>query len=216
MRLLVPPTVFRPRSDSYQLAAAVARTVRAGDHVLDMCTGSGVVAITAARAGAASVTAVDSSALSTWTAWLNGVLNGVRVRPRHGDLFDAIQPMQFDVIASNPPYLPGPWPDQPSTVNRAINGGPDGRMVLDRIIDAAPKHLRPGGTLLLIHSVVCDVQSTWDRIASAGLRPAVYAWHRGRLGPLLATKKDFLVSTGRLTGDGDQEDVIVMTGHLPA
>jgi release factor glutamine methyltransferase len=181
-----------------------------------MCTGSGVVAIAAARAGAGAVTAVDCSVLSSWTAWLNGVLNGVRVSPRHGDLFDPIEDMQFDVIASNPPYLPGPWPDETPALTRAIDGGTDGRAYIDRIIDAAPDHLAPGGILLLIHSAVCDVRTTLDRLAAAGLQPALRARHRGRLGPLLATKKDLLFSTGRLHRQGDEEDVLIVTGQLPA
>jgi release factor glutamine methyltransferase len=216
MRLVVPPTVFRPRSDSYQLAAAVADTVRPGDHVLDLCTGSGVVAVAAARAGAGAVLAVDSSTLSSWTACVNGALNGVLVRPRRGDLFDSVGDQRFDLIASNPPYLPGPWPDQPPALTRAIDGGPDGRDLLDRIIDGAPTHLRPGGTLLLIHSIVCDVQSTWDRIRASGLRPALRARHRGRLGPLLASKRDALVGAGRLPQNGDEEDVVIVSGQLPA
>lgn len=216
MRIVVPPTVFRPRSDSYQLAHAVEGIIQPGDHVLDMCTGSGVVAIAAARAGAGTVTAVDSSALSSWTARLNGMLNGVRLRTRRGDLFEAVEDMRFDLIAANPPYLPGPWPDQRPSLTRAIDGGPDGRSLLDRITDAAPRHLRPGGTLMLIHSTVCGVPTTLKRIDAAGLHPAVRGRHRGRLGPLLASKKELLISSGRLNEAGEDEDVVILTGRLPA
>src|SRR5205085_118100 len=80
VRLVIPPGVFEPPSDAHMLAA-VLREHAAGADVLDVCTGSGILAVSAGLAGARSVTAVDVSRRAVLTARLNGALNGVRVRP---------------------------------------------------------------------------------------------------------------------------------------
>src|SRR5436189_72295 len=76
-----------------------------GARVLDVCTGSGVLAITAARRGA-HATAVDISRRAVLCAALNARLNGVSVRAVRGDLLAAVGDERFDAIVSNPPYLP--------------------------------------------------------------------------------------------------------------
>ena len=75
MRLVVLPGVFRPLSDSRLLAACARQAVRPGDRVLDLCTGSGLVAVSAAL-NDARVTAVDVSRRAAVNARLNGRLNG--------------------------------------------------------------------------------------------------------------------------------------------
>ena len=101
------PGVFKPRSDSRMLADQIRRErLVAGARVLDVCTGSGVLAIAAARAGASRVTAVDVSWRAVIAAWLNARLNGVRLRVRRGDLLEPVRGERFDLIVSNPPYIP--------------------------------------------------------------------------------------------------------------
>lgn len=207
MRIVVPPGVFRPRSDSWQLADAAAATVRPGERALDLCTGSGVVAVAMARAGAAEVVAVDASRAAAWTARLNGLINGARVRARPGDLFAAVPGQRFDVITSNPPYLPGQWP---RPVARHVAGGPDGRAVLDRIIAAAPAFLRPGGRLLLIHSSVCGIDTSLERLQAVGLRPSVLQRTTGRLGPLLQSRAGELARTGLIEADRREDIAIIV------
>src|ERR687896_2656819 len=107
MRVARLPGVFRPRSDTWLLAAALQRRPQLrGGAVLDVCTGSGALAVAAALAGARSVTAVDVSRRAVLTARLNARLNGVRVEALRGNLLDAVPGRRFDVIVSNPPYLP--------------------------------------------------------------------------------------------------------------
>ncbi len=208
MRLLTPPGVFRPRSDSRLLAATVAGMIRPGGRVLDLCTGSGIVAVSAALAGAGEVTAVDLSRRAVATAWLNARRNGVAVRARRGDLYAAVAGLRFDLIATNPPYLPGA--EAPARgAARAWEGGPDGRRFLDRIIDGAPAHLAPGGVLLLLHSSVCGVEATLARMDAAGLRGDVAVRERGPLGPLLSARADALEERGLLAPGERDEDVVV-------
>ena len=208
MRLVIPPGVFRPRSDSWLLARTLADAVFPGAAVLDVCTGSGVVAVGAARAGAGRVVAVDVCRRAVVTARLNGVVNGVRVVGRQGDLYDAVAGERFDLIASNPPYLPGREGHARGRA-RAWEGGRDGRAFIDRLIAAAPAHLRPGGALLVIHSSVCGLDRTEQLMREAGLRPEILVRQRGPLGPLLAARAPALEAQGLLRPGEREEEVAI-------
>jgi len=193
------------------LARLVSEDPRlAGSNVLDLCTGSGALAIAAARAGALSVTAVDVSRRSVASVLLNAALNGVRVEALRGDLLEPVAGRKFDLILSNPPYLPSKEETLPRRGRRrAWEAGPDGRALLDRIVQEAPAHLRPGGTLWLVHSSVCDTARTLDSLASAGLEPSVVETDRGPLGPLLAARAPMLAERGLVDSDGREELVAI-------
>jgi release factor glutamine methyltransferase len=196
------------------LAAEVDRRVAAGGEppsVLDIGTGSGALATTAALHGARA-TAVDRSRRAVVTAQLTARVNGTRIRALHGDLFGPLGDERFDVIVSNPPYVPAEDDDLPDRgPARATDAGRDGRAVLDRICAEAPGHLRPGGTLLLIHSHVCGEEATLDALRAAGMRDAhVAERHPGRLGPLLTERRDLLVERGLLDPRATSEDVLVI------
>ena len=151
------PGVFRPVSDSRLLADCLRRELSPGARVADICTGSGVLAVTAALHGAGAVSATDCSRRAVWSARLNARLNGVAVAAVRGDLLKPLGGRQFDLIVSNPPYVPAENDDLPSRgAARAWDAGRNGRALIDRLCDEAPAHLRPGGTLLLVHSSVCD------------------------------------------------------------
>ena len=212
MRIARLPGVFRPRSDTWLLAAALRDRpeLRDGD-VLDVCTGSGALAIAAARAGARSVTAVDVSRRAVLAVRLNARLNGVRVEVRRGDLLAAVPGRRFDLIVSNPPYLPGEAPPALGR-GRHTEAGATGRVLLDRLIDAAPAHLRPGGTLLVIHSSLNGETATLERMRAAGLRAEVAVRRRGPLGPLLAARAPALEAQGLLAPGERSEDLVVVAG----
>lgn len=211
MRLLIPAGVFRPRSDSWLLARAVRDATRPGDRVADVCTGSGLVAVSAALGGAGHVVAIDVSRRAVLTAQLNGALNGVRIDARRGDLLAPVAGERFDLIASNPPYLPGlAGLARPARgPARAWEGGPDGRTFLDRLIAAAPAHLRPGGALLIIHSSLCGLDATQEHMRAAGLRPDILLRRRGPLGPLLTARAPSLEARGLLR-PGEREEYIAI------
>jgi release factor glutamine methyltransferase len=214
MRLLTLPGVFRPRSDSWMLAEEVAAAAEPGDRVVDVCTGSGVIAVSAALAGA-DVTAIDVSRRAVVVAGLNAKLNGVVVDARRGDLLAPLRGERVDLIASNPPYVPGA--ETPARgAARAWEGGRDGRRFLDRLIADAPRHLRPGGALLVVHSSICGVEETQERMADAGLEPSVVRSERGPLGPIVRARLPELRAEGRIAGDADEEDVVLIRAALPA
>jgi release factor glutamine methyltransferase len=181
--------------------------------VLDLCAGSGFLALTAAERGARAV-AVDISRLSTLAVNANARLNGVSVTAKRGDLFGAVDGRRFDFIVTNPPYLPGP--DRPVRGRaRAWEGGPRGRFFLDLICARAPDHLRPGGVLLLVQSSVCSVPETVERLERRGFEVRIAASERGPLGPLLRARSEWLVREG-LLGHGGGEDIVVIRAELGA
>jgi release factor glutamine methyltransferase len=217
VRLLPLPGVFQPRSDSHMLAEHVRReALPQSPRVLDLCSGSGLIAVSAALAHDAEAVAVDVSRRAVWATRMNATVNRVRVRAVRGDLLAAVAGEQFDLIASNPPYLPGPSESLPQRgPSRAWEGGVHGRVFIDRICDRVPEHLRPGGKLLLLQSSVCDVQATLSRLAGRGLETEVAFTHRGPLGPILQERSDWLRHQG-LIGAEEQEDVVIIRARRPA
>jgi release factor glutamine methyltransferase len=209
MRLLPVPGVFQPLSDSYMLADRLRRErLGPGASVLDVCSGSGLLAVVAARTGATAA-AIDVSRRAVLSARLNAVLNGVRVDALRGDLFAPVAGRRFDVIVSNPPYLPDPGEELPRRgPARAWDAGPRGRALIDRICSGAGEHLVPGGALLLIHSSVCGEGETLDQLSAHGLAAEVVFRHRGPLGDRLRARADWLRARGLLLED-DQEELII-------
>lgn len=213
MELLTLPGVFRPRSDSRQLAEAVEREpVAAGARALDLCTGSGVVAVAAARAGF-EATAVDVSRRALATTWWNARSNGCGVAVRRGDLFAPIGDRRFDLITANPPYVPSAPDALPARgPSRAWVAGPDGRAVLDRICWEAPAHLTRGGVVLLVHSTLCGEDDTIERLRGAGMAEVeVVDRRRGPLGPLMREQRE----AGAIAADVGEEEVVVIRAAAP-
>ncbi len=209
------PGVFKPRSDTWLLAAHLRRQPQVRGAVLDLCTGSGALAVAAAGADATSVTAVDLSWRAVITAQLNARLNGVRVRTRRGSLLDAVPGERFDMIVSNPPYLPGDDPADRGTA-RHIEGGRDGRDLLDRIIEAAPAHLNPGGVLMVTHSSINGEETSLERMRAAGLEAGVLDRVPGPLGPLLMARAPELERRGLLSPGARDEELLIVAGRLPS
>lgn len=215
MRLVTLPGVFRPHSDSLLLADHLRDAVEPGASVADICTGSGVLAVTAACAGAGKVTATDVSRRAVLTAWINARLNHVSVHPRRGDLFAPLYGERFDLIVSNPPYVPAPDDALPTGGRaRAWDAGLDGRALLDRICAQVPARLRPGGSVLLVHSSICDAARTIARLAQGGLTAEVVVRSRGPLGPLLSERRSTLEQRGLLPHDARDEELVVIRGSM--
>jgi release factor glutamine methyltransferase len=156
----VDPRVLIPRPETELLVEAVLRTLpQTGEfRVLDLCTGSGCVAVTvAAERPAVRVVATDLSEDACAVARSNAQALGVadRVEVRAGELFAAVAgDPPFDVVVSNPPYVPrGEIPGLSREVRRepvqALDGGEDGLEVIRRIAAGAGAHLSPGGLLAL-------------------------------------------------------------------
>lgn len=214
MRILTVPGVFRPISDSLLLAGAVRDWSRPGMRTLDLFTGSGVIAVAAAQGGAESW-AVDISRRAVACARANGVLNGVRVHARRGDMFAPLGDCEFDLIAANPPYVPGIDPADARGGARAWEAGRDGRRLLDRFLAEAPARLRPGGRLAVVHSSIIGIEDTVDRLRAAGLHAEVAAQEEGELGPLMRDRIGYLELEGLIEPGRRREHVAVIAGMRP-
>jgi release factor glutamine methyltransferase len=211
VRLVTPPGVFRPISDTWLLADALDRErLQAEARVLDLCSGSGALAIRAALGGAREVTAIDVSRRSVATIRLNAALNRVRVRALRGDLFAPVDGERFDAIVSNPPYVPALHDGTPRGLSRAWNAGRNGRALLGRICAEAPAHLNEGGVLLLVHSSLLGERATLESLQAHGLHADVAAREHGPLGPLMTARRAHLEAAGLLAPGQDHEDVLVI------
>ena len=158
--LQVTPDTLIPRPETELLVElALARLPPdAAIEVLDLGTGSGAVALAiAVERPQARVTAVDASPGALAVARANAEAHALRnVEFRHGDWYAPLAGARFALIASNPPYIESADPhlaqgDLRFEPRSALASGSDGLDDIRAIIAGAPRHLLPGGWLLLEH-----------------------------------------------------------------
>jgi release factor glutamine methyltransferase len=156
----VDPRVLIPRPETELLVDKVLGAIpeETPCRVLDLCTGSGCIAVTvAAERPKASLVATEVSKGACEVARANAAALKVadRVQVLEGDLFAPLEPGSlFDVAVSNPPYVPsGEIPGLSAEVRRepvlALDGGEDGLEVTRKLVAQAAQWLRPGGLLAL-------------------------------------------------------------------
>lgn len=178
----VDERVLIPRLDTEILAEEAAQYVKSLEDknkkqvkVLDLCCGSGAIGLSIAKLTEnAEVTLSDVSWDALEVARINAVELGVdgRVRFVESDLFEEIGEDDFDLIVSNPPYIPS---DVISTLDTevrdhepmlALDGGDDGLDVYRRIIEEAPLHMKNGGCLMM--EIGCDQADDIRELVKAG------------------------------------------------
>ncbi len=152
--------VLIPRPDTevlVEVALELTRPRSMYGRALDLCTGSGCVAIAFARQRRTwEVTATDRSAAALEVARDNALRLGAihNTACAEGDLFAAVDPVsRFDMITANPPYISRHEYAQLDVGIRefeppdALAGGDDGLQIIGRLVAEAPRHLAPGGHL---------------------------------------------------------------------
>jgi release factor glutamine methyltransferase len=153
----VSPAVLIPRPDTELIVELALERLAPRARLLDMGTGSGAIAVSVAHTRPdALVTGLDVSEEALAVARANAAANGAAVRFLRSDWFAALENDEFDLIASNPPYIAsgdahlaqGDLRFEPSA---ALTDFADGLAALRTIIKGAPAHLVPGGWLLLEH-----------------------------------------------------------------
>ena len=157
MKLYVDNRVLIPRQDTETLVESVIVALHEFKEpdVLDLCAGSGAIGLSVKTLlPSANVTLADISKDALEVVRRNAHDLNVDVDIRHGDLFKAVGRETFDLIASNPPYIPsGDLSALQREVQRepmlALDGGQDGLDIYRRIAQEAGAHLNPGGFLYL-------------------------------------------------------------------
>lgn len=168
--LHVGPGVFIPRPETESLLEwAVAQSLPSQPCILDLCTGSGALAIALARHWpAARVIGVDISEEALGYARRNAAGSAVelvRADVRTPGLFAELDG-RVDLVVANPPYVPDGAELEPEVAQhdppRAVFGGPDGMAVIPSVAELAARLLRPGGLFAVEHD-----DSTWASTVEA-------------------------------------------------
>lgn len=209
--------VYAPQHDSQLLIEAMTRSgAVTGRRVLDLCTGSGAVAIAAAQLGSRKVTALDVCSQAIECATKNAIQAGACIDARVGTWVEALVAGPFDVVVSNPPYVPTS-PDAhleeiPIDVGSATawNAGADGRQVLNPLCDSAPELLTERATMLIVQSEFADVDQSLRRLRSGGLRAEVVLSQLIPFGPVLAARAKWMESVGMLPVGRREEEIVVI------
>lgn len=152
----VAPGVLIPRHDTETLVQEAAVRCPPTGSVLDIGVGSGCIAVALAKAlPGIVITGCDPSAAALEQAARNAARHGVSLTLVHGSLFEPFEGRMFDLIVSNPPYIPTADLDtlQPEVRDheprQALDGGTDGLDFYRRIIPESLCHLSSGGWLVL-------------------------------------------------------------------
>jgi release factor glutamine methyltransferase len=179
LRLRVTPDVLVPRPETEALVEwALTMLPRRGARrlrVADVGTGSGCIACALAAArGDVDVVAVDLSDPAARVARDNARVLGRSVAVVVGDLLAAQRPESLDAIVANPPYLTDAQatalaPEVARYEPRvALAGGPDGLDVLARLVEEAPRVLRPGGPIVMETGGPAHVDAVGARLRARG------------------------------------------------
>ncbi len=139
--------IYDPQEDSFLLVKWVKKHCK-NKSVLDMGTGTGILAETALNHGAKEVLAVDINSF---------VINHVKskgINAKVSNLFSNVKE-KFDLILFNPPYLPENKLEDKDT-KRITTGGKKGYEILDKFLKASQIHLNPKGKILIVFSSLTD------------------------------------------------------------
>lgn len=160
--------VLIPRQDTETLVEEALKAVTPGMEVLDLCTGSGCIAVSLAKfVPGARVQGVDISPEAVKVSEENARRNGVNVHFFLSDMFGQVEG-KFDVIVSNPPYIPtgeiqGLMPEvKDFEPHLALDGKEDGLWFYRILAGEGKKYLKPGGTLMV--EIGCDQGKDVSRI----------------------------------------------------
>ena len=159
--------VYVPAEDSYLLADNLE--IKKGQSVLEIGTGSGIVAMYASRL-TDDITVTDINFDACELARKNFAENGIEnIEILWGNLFEVVENRKFDVILFNTPYLPTEDGEVlEDTINYAFDGGLNGRKVIDVFLNEVGNHLNDGGIVQLIQSSLSGNEETLDMLDKSG------------------------------------------------
>jgi release factor glutamine methyltransferase len=220
--VLAVPTVYQPQEDSRLLVRAMRDSgLIPGRRVLDLCTGSGFVAIAAAEMGCASVTAFDICPRAVDFTRDNAAVAGVEIDVREGSWTAALRHPPFDVVVANPPYVPTPPESEIDLYASGLgpswawNAGSDGRLVLDPLCASVSNLLCDGGSLVLVQSSLAGVRQSLECLHSTGMNAEVVASEWIPFGPVLTERAAWLERIGLVRPGCREEELVVVRADKP-
>ncbi|MDO5717776.1 MAG: peptide chain release factor N(5)-glutamine methyltransferase [Tissierellia bacterium] len=151
----IRPGVLIPRPETELLVEKAIQISRPGMNILDIGTGSGVIAIALAKhIKDANVFAVDKSEEAIELAKLNARKNSVDIDFRLGDLYNPVEGIKFDIIATNPPYIESEYegklkPELSYEPHDALYSGEDGLDCIKEIIEKSDYYINKKGIILI-------------------------------------------------------------------
>ncbi len=168
--------VYEPAEDTFLLAENLM--VKKTDKVLEIGTGTGIIAVIASKQ-AKNVVAVDINKYAIECTQKNSKINHSSIDIRLGDLFDTVENEKFDLILFNTPYLPTNKDEiVDDELEAAWNGGIDGRIIINRFIKDLTAHLNPGGRVQMVQSSLSNVEQSMRIFKDMGFEVSVTAAQR--------------------------------------
>ena len=159
--------VYVPAEDSYLLAENLQ--IKEGQSVLEIGTGSGIVAMYASRL-TDKITVTDINFDACELARKNFRQNNIEnIEILWGNMFEVVENRKFDVILFNTPYLPTEEDEVlDNTINYAFDGGLNGRKVIDLFLNEVKNHLNDGGIVQMIQSSLSGNDETLSKLDELG------------------------------------------------
>jgi release factor glutamine methyltransferase len=187
------PKVYEPAEDTFLFAENLQ--VKRQDRVLEIGTGTGIIAIIVSRK-CRNVTATDVNPHAIDCALKNIINNkAYNVELKKGDLFEPVKNEKFDLILFNTPYLPTSEEEKfDDELEAAWDGGEDGRKIIDQFLEVLPDHLNPNGRVQLVQSSLSDVDKTLKKLEEMSLEASVSAREK-------CFFEEMVVITGKLKSD---------------
>ena len=166
-KINIDDNVYIPAEDSYLLADNLE--IKQGQSVLEIGTGSGIVAMYASRL-TDNITVTDINFDACELARKNFEDNGIEnIEILFGNLFEPVKNRKFDVVLFNTPYLPTEEDEVlDDTINYAFDGGLNGRKVIDLFLNEVGNHLNDNGIVQIIQSSLSGNEETLEKLDQLG------------------------------------------------
>ena len=163
----VCPGVYKPAEDSFMLAEAALR--ENAKRILEVGTGCGIVSILLSKSGSTFTVATDVSTQAIRCARQNAAKLGAQIHLILCDMFTAISGL-FDLVVFNAPYLIS---EEGAEGDVSLDGGPEGRNLIDVFIKSVVNFLSERGKALMIQSSLNDLERTAHLAERFGLKSVV-------------------------------------------
>ena len=192
------PEVYEPAEDTFLFAENL--DIQRRDEVLEIGTGTGLIAVYAAQR-TKKVVATDINEHAIKCASKNTITNKTyNLELRHGNMFDPVEEEKFDLVLFNAPYLPTEEDEKlDSELNAAFDGGLEGREIIDQFIEQVKDYLNEEGRVQLVQSSLSDNEKTLSKLEKLGFNAEITASQK-------CFFEEIVVITGKLKKKEDSDD----------